>query len=323
LRVCTSESLRFAIYDPKTTIDRGQNAMKKGSIRRNKTSSLRSGFARRRRPPQADRNFENLKVEFDVLSGTCGMIELCAEEKKIFERILNLIGKAVECSQASLFILDRKTNRMQEVASVGKRVDLIDFVRFDKGSGFSAWVAKEKRPILLSNLHRKRSGGATKSFLAVPLILNGEVFGVMNFSHIRSHAFEPTDVEFLTLISVPVALGLERAFYHSELERLEEELRQERGQAIQLQDRIKRMESLMPTPQLLEGLSQKIKTPLSSIAENAQFLLNSFSARQKDKSRRSGSGLHPEFKRGLKEIKNEVAQIARVTEKTLRRRTAW
>jgi signal transduction histidine kinase len=130
-------------------------------------------------------------------------------------------------------------------------------------------------------------------------------------------------VEFLTLISVPVALSLERAFCHSEVERLEEELQQERGQAIQLQDRIKRMESLMPTPQLLQGLSQKIKTPLSSIAENAQFLLNSFSTKQKDKPRQSGRGLHPEFRRGLKEIKNEVAQIVRVTEKALKRRNAW
>jgi K+-sensing histidine kinase KdpD len=202
-------------------------------------------------------------------------------------------------------------------------VDLINFVRFDKGSGFSAWVAKEKRPILLSNLHRKRSGGTTRSFLAIPLILDGEVFGVLNLSHIRSHAFERADIEFLTLISVPVALSLERMFLHSELERLEGELQQEREQNVQLQDKVRQMESMIPTPQLLEGLNQKIRTPLASIAENAQFLLDSFPTRQKEKSPRASKSFNQEFKRGLKLIKSEVNQITRTTEKMLKRRLVW
>ena len=272
---------------------------------------------------KAKQNPENLRINFDVLCGTCQMIEQCGKDKRIFEKMLNLIGKAVECSQASLFLLDKRKNQMQEVASVGRKVDLIDFVRFDKGNGFSAWVAKEKRPILLSNLHRKRSGGATKSFVAIPLVLNGEIFGVMNLSHIRPQAFEPEDVEFLNLISVPVALSLERTFTHSELERLQGELQGEREQAARLEEKIRRMENIIPTPQLLEGLNQKIKTPLLSIAENAQFLLDSFPTRQKEKSPRSSRSLTQEFKRGLKVIKNEVSQITRTTEKMLKRRVGW
>jgi transcriptional regulator with GAF, ATPase, and Fis domain len=272
---------------------------------------------------KVNRNREDLRIRLEVLTGTCGMIEQCAKENKVFERMLNLIGKAVECSHASLFLLDKGNNRMREVASVGKKVDLINFVRFDKGSGFSAWVAKEKRPILLSNLHRKRSGGTTRSFLATPLILDGEVFGVLNLSHIRPHAFEREDIEFLTLISVPVALSLERMFLHSELERLEGEFQQEREQNVQLQDKVRQMESLIPTTQLLEGLNQKIKTPLASIAENAQFLLDSFPTRQREKSPRASKSFNQEFKRGLKLIKSEVNQITRTTEKMLKRRPVW
>jgi signal transduction protein with GAF and PtsI domain len=263
---------------------------------------------------------ENLKTNFEVLTGICKMMEQSTGEKQVFERMLNLIGKSVEFSRASLFLLNKGDNQMEEVASVGKKVDLIDFVRFDAGLGLSAWVAKEKRPILLSNLRRKRSGEGIKSFLTIPLILNGELFGVMNFGHIRAHAFEPEDVKFLTSASLPVTLSLERMSYHSKTEKLESELGQAREHATQLQMKISQMESVIPTPQLLENLNEKIKTPLCSIAENAEFLLNSFSLRQSEKSfPQSKKDFNLHFKRGLREIKSEVNQITQATEKLLKR----
>ena len=291
----------------------------KKSKNKNKRTAKSIKFFERQKSLHADWNLESMKTGFNVLTGICKMIEQSTGERKVFEGVLNLIGKSVEFSQASLFLLDKKKNEMEEVASVGKKVDLIDFVRFDSGMGISAWVAKEKRPILLSNLHRKRRGERVKSFLAIPLILNGELFGVMNLSHIRAHAFEPKDVKFLSLISLPVTLSLERMFYHSELERLQKDLQQAREHSNQLEEKIIRMESMIPTPQLLENLNLKIKTPLSSIAENAQFLLDSFSPRRDEKSHRVSKNLDLEFKRGLKQIKNEVNQITRATERLLKR----
>ncbi|MCK4403943.1 MAG: GAF domain-containing protein [candidate division Zixibacteria bacterium] len=297
--------------------------MKKERKSRNKKISKSTRLTERQKSLQANQSFGNLKINFEVLSGICKMMEQSTQERKAFEKVLNWIGKSVEFSQASLFLLDKKKNEMEEVASVGKKVDLIDFVRFDSGMGISAWVAKEKRPILLPNLHRKRGGAGIRSFLAIPLILNGELFGVINFSHIGAHAFEPKDVKFLSLISVPVTLSLERMFYHSELERLQKDLQQAREHSRQLEEKITRMESMIPTPQLLESLNSKIKTPLSSIAENAQFLLNSFSTRQEGKSSRTGKSSDLEFKRGLKQIKNEVNQITRTTERLLKRNFIW
>jgi len=293
--------------------------MQKRGKKKNKRLAKSSRLTEKQKLLHANQNLENLKNDLEVLTSVCKMIEQSAGERKVFERMLNLIGKSVEFSCASLFLLDKKKNQMQEVTSVGKRVDLINFVKFDAGTGFSAWVAKEKRPILLSNLHRKRGEEQIKSFLAIPLILNGELFGVMNLSHIRAHAFEPEEVRFLSLLSVPVALGLERMYYHSELENLQKELQQAREHSGELEEKITRLESLIPTPQLLENLNQKIKTPLSNIAENAQFLLNSFSPRRDDKSPRVRKSFNPEFKRGLKQIKNEVNQITKATERMLRR----
>lgn len=297
--------------------------MLKRSKKKNKKIAKFSRLTERQKLLHANQNLENLKIDFDVLTGICKMIEESTPERKVFERVLNLIGKSVEFSRASLFLLDKKKNQMEEVASVGKRVDLIDFVRFDAGIGLSAWVAKEKRPILLSNLHRKRRGRGIKSFVAIPLILNSRLSGVVNLGHISAHAFKPEDVKFLSLVSIPVALSLERMFYHSEQEGLQKDLQQAREYSKQLEEEITRMKSIIPTPQLLESLNQRIKTPLSSIAENAQFLLSSFSSRQEDKPRRLSKRTDVEFKRGLKQIKNEVNQITKTTERLLKRNVIW
>ena len=272
-----------------------------------------------RKPSYSNQNVDALKTNLAVTTGVCKMIGRSVRGKEEFEQMLNLIGRSVEFSHASLFLLDRKAGQMKEVASVGKKVDLIDFVRFEAGAGLSSWVAKEKRPIVLSNLHRRRGGEKIKSFLAMPLILDQEVFGVMNLCHVMSHAFEPNDVQFLTLISKPVALCLERAFYHSEVKRLEGELEEAKERSAELEEDVARLEREIPTSQLLENVKQKITTPLGSVSENARFLLESFSTRQGQKSPKSAKRREVEFKRGLREIKNEVSQITRATEKLLRR----
>ena len=272
-----------------------------------------------RKPSYSNQNVDALKTNLAVTTGVCKMIGRSVRGKEEFEQMLNLIGRSVEFSHASLFLLDRKAGQMKEVASVGKKVDLIDFVRFEAGAGLSSWVAKEKRPIVLSNLHRRRGGEKIKSFLAMPLILDQEVFGVMNLCHVMSHAFEPNDVQFLTLISKPVALCLERAFYHSEVKRLEGELEEAKERSAELEEDVARLEREIPTSQLLENVKQKITTPLGSVSENARFLLESFSTRQGQKSPKLAKRREVEFKRGLREIKNEVSQITRATEKLLRR----
>ncbi|MGB2768268.1 MAG: GAF domain-containing protein [Candidatus Zixiibacteriota bacterium] len=292
--------------------------MKRRGRNTNRKVTKSAGHVKSRKPSYPSHDVDVLKANLDVATGVCKMIGRSGGGRKGFEEMLNLIGKSVEFSHASLFLLDKKKNQMTEVASVGKRVDLIDFVRFEAGVGLSSWVAKEKRPIVLSNLHRKRGGERIKSFLAMPLILDDEVFGVMNLCHVVAQAFETDDVRFLSLISIPMALSLERMFYHSEVDRLESELQQARECSAKLQEEIRRMEGMIPTSQLLENLKEKITAPLGTVAENAQFLLESFSTRPDQESHKSGRSRDIKFKRGLREIKNEVSQISRATDKLLK-----
>jgi len=261
---------------------------------------------------------ENLETDFQVVCEICRLVKESPLEKKTCERILRVIGKSIEYSSASLFLLDKRKNQIEEVASVGKKVDLIDFVKFNIGSGFSAWVAMEKRPILLSNLHRRRFQNGIRSFLSVPLVLRQELFGVINLSHIKADAFGTKDLEFLTLIGSPIALGLERMFYCSEMEKIQKELEETKSYLRELQNELLKSESRIPFSQLLGRLDQKIKNPLSAIAENAQFLLKSISSKNEQKFSHSTKGVDQKFKRRLKEISTGANQISKITEKLLK-----
>jgi len=63
-------------------------------------------------------------------------------------------------------------------------VELADRIRFARGSGLSAWVAQEGRPVVIpdpgSNGHRSPFGDAAlRAFLAFPLVQRGIVAGVL------------------------------------------------------------------------------------------------------------------------------------------------
>ena len=263
-------------------------------------------------------SLEDLETDFLVLCEVCRLVKESSVEKKTCERILKLIGKSIEYSSASLFLLDKSKNQIEEVASVGKKVDLIDFVKFNVGSGFSAWVAMEKRPVLLSNLRRRRFKNGIRSFLAVPLTLREELFGVVNLSHISPNAFCLKDLKFLTLISSPIALGLERMFYYSEMEKRQKESEETKFYLRELQSELLKNEGRVSLSQLLGHLDRKIKSPLSAIAENAQFLLKSISSKNEQKSIGSTKTIDQKFKRRLREITIEANQISKTTEKLLK-----
>jgi hypothetical protein len=286
--------------------------------KKSKCSKSEESARARRDSSYSPGSLENLETDFVVMCELCKLIKESSMEKQTCEKILKLIGKSIEYSSASLFLLDKRKNQIEEVASIGKKVDLIDFVKFNIGSGFSAWVAMEKRPIILSNLRRKRFKNGIRSFLSVPIVLREELFGVMNLSHIKPNAFGAKDLKFMNLISSPIALGLERMFYYSEIEKRQRELEEMKACLRELQDELLKSDSRIPFSQLLARLDQKIKNPLSSITENAQFLLKSMSSQNEQNSSHPTKKLDQKFEKRLREIATEANQISNVTKKLLK-----
>ena len=132
------------------------------------------------------------------------------------------IRRGVPFENASLFLFNRETRVLEEAVTIGERVDLIGHVRFDRGHGFSSWVAEQKKPVLLNDLHREGGSEApsVRSFLSVPIVVQGEVSAVINVCHSRPGAFDEESAKRISLMMLPVSALVARLMLIREEERL-------------------------------------------------------------------------------------------------------
>ncbi len=160
--------------------------------------------------------------ELEILFEVSRMIQTTLDKEEVYRRLLDLIHQAIPFDNATLFLWDKQNGRLVPAAQRGAFVDLIGGVHFEHGAGFSGWVAKQKRPVLLTELHRGRRPDDTLvgSFMSVPLVVQGELIGVLNISHGRPKAFNEDQLRLLTLIAGQAAATIQRLLLYADMRRL-------------------------------------------------------------------------------------------------------
>jgi GAF domain-containing protein len=244
-----------------------------------------------------------LETELALLYELSSLVQLSPPNRDTFEKILKMIGKVIDFRAASLFLLSLENGQLTEAASMGQSVDLISFVQFEMGMGLSAWVAKEKRPILLNNLRRSVSGANTRAFMSVPMIFKDELIGVINFSHDQPDAFTQRDMQIVGIIAAETAVTIERMIYEHRLKKTNAELQEAYEKLRAAQTKLVELEKKQVASSMVATLNHEINNPLAIIAGNAQFLLMTM------------KNSHPSILKRLKAIDKEAQVIAAITEK--------
>lgn len=158
----------------------------------------------------------------EVLAELSGIAQKGAPPREAFGEALAQLQRAVPFENATLFVLDRDNGTLVEAATLGERIDLIGHVRFDRGTGFSSWVAQSRKPVLLNDLHREGGSEApsVRSFLSVPVLVQGDLIGVVNLSHSRPGAFDEESASRVSMMMLPVSAMVIRIVLLREAERL-------------------------------------------------------------------------------------------------------
>ncbi len=210
-----------------------------------------------------------LLCEISFLMQSEGGIEVVSEEA------LKKVSNAVGCSAATLFIVDRDTGKLVEAATVGAHkavVDLIESVDFDMGSGFSAWVAKQRRSVLIPNL-REDHHKHFRTFISSPLISGETLIGVMNLGHTDPNAFNDENLRFLDIVAEQFALLIERSRYERELLEKNRELLEAQEEIKKQQQQIVDMERFKVLAQMTASINHEINNPLTTVIGNIELLL--------------------------------------------------
>jgi signal transduction histidine kinase len=154
--------------------------------------------------------FRRLQSVTDVALSHLDLDELLAE-------LLVRVRDILEADTCAVLMLDEGTNELVARAAVGIEEEVQQGVRVPVGKGFAGRVAATREPVLLPDVDHAdvlnpilRQKGI-KSLLGVPLLLGGEVLGVMHIGSLTPRVFTEEDTILLQLVADRVARAIEHA----------------------------------------------------------------------------------------------------------------
>jgi len=131
--------------------------------------------------------------------------------------LLERTREILEVDTCAILLLDEETNELVARAALGIEEEVEQGVRIPVGAGFAGRIAAEKRPVVLDDVDHGhvlnpilREKGI-KSMLGVPLVVEGEVQGVLHVGSLVPRAFADDEVELLQLVGDRAALAIEHA----------------------------------------------------------------------------------------------------------------
>ena len=243
-------------------------------------------------------NVENMRLLYKI------SVLIRSDEKleDKFLKALEMVKESVLCDSASMFIYNDQQETLEEVATVGKRVDLIESTQFELGSGLSAWVAKKRDSVLLPDIRKKCADGF-RSFISTPLISRDKLVGVINVGHEQSNFFNEKHQQFLEIIAGELAGTIERAKFEKDLIEKNDALEKAQKEIEKQQEKIIEMEKFQVLAQVAASINHEINNPLTTVIGNVELLLL--------KSR----NMNEEMEKKLRVILDESKRIGKIVEK--------
>jgi signal transduction histidine kinase/CheY-like chemotaxis protein len=138
---------------------------------------------------------------------------------------------------------------------------------------------------------------ALNAFVAAPLLVESQVFGVLLTARRESHSFSSGECEFLRQLSEHIALATHQAQLHSALQRAYDDLRQTQ-QAVMQQER------LLALGKMASGIAHDINNAISPVALYTESLLE----REPDLSPRTRQYLET-IQRAIDDVAHTVSRM--------------
>ena len=135
---------------------------------------------------------------------------------EVFRELLARTVRVLGADLASLLVLDEQ-GRLAVRASTGEFDELVDGpVVIDVGQGLSGTVAANAAPLLIGDVREDDVGvealrGHLRSYLGCPLLVEGEVSGVLAVGARRPGAFTTDDLRLATRVAERFAWSVERS----------------------------------------------------------------------------------------------------------------
>ncbi len=142
--------------------------------------------------------------------------------QSLIDALLKRVKAVLDVDTAAVLLLDRANGQLVATAASGIEEEVRQDVRIPLGTGFAGRIASSGRPLTLNRVDRDTVHNqllidrGIKSLLGVPLLVGGEVIGVLHVGSLSGRSFTPEDADLLQLAADRAALALHSMMAHDD-----------------------------------------------------------------------------------------------------------
>jgi anti-sigma regulatory factor (Ser/Thr protein kinase)/putative methionine-R-sulfoxide reductase with GAF domain len=143
---------------------------------------------------------------------------------RLLDELLVRVRDALGVHTAAILLLDEQAQQLVARAARGLEEEVEQGVRIPIGKGFAGRIAAERVAVFIADVDHAdilnpilREKGI-RSLLGVPLIVEGDLIGVMHVGSLRPRTFNQNDLAVLQFAAARAAPAIERARLRAELE---------------------------------------------------------------------------------------------------------
>ncbi len=225
---------------------------------------------------QTQRDLTRRVQEDSTLEQVAQQITATLEPDAVLSRVLERVETLLDAEASTLMTLDPVRNELVFQIPRGSSADALRGFRLPVGQGVAGWVAEHREPLRVDDTTRdprftqkadQQSGFQTRSLLAVPMMLQDHVIGVLEVVNKRTGPFTSEDERLLSGVARWAAIALENARLYVDLQASMDQLRQ-------AQEQLLRTERLRALGEMAGGVAHDFNNLLTIILAESQILEN-------------------------------------------------
>jgi serine phosphatase RsbU (regulator of sigma subunit) len=135
------------------------------------------------------------------------------DDEDVLGAVLERVREILQVDTAVVLLIDASGQRLVATAARGIEEEVYQSVQVPMGRGFAGRVAAERRPMIIENVGNANVVNpllvqrGIRSLLGVPLVVGGDLLGVLHVGTLTTRRFTTEETEFLQLAADRAALA--------------------------------------------------------------------------------------------------------------------
>ncbi len=264
------------------------------------------------REQEARRESEQLAGELATVANVSAATTTILSVEDLLKSVSDLTLESFDLYHAHIYLIDNEKEALVLAAGSGEPGDRMKQtghrIPLSQESSMVVRAAKEREGVISNDVTQDPDFlpnpllPETLSEMAIPMMVGGEVIGVLDVQSNVKQRFTQDDVQIKTILASQVAVAVQNALSFAEIERQAE---RERITA----DRLREVDRLKS--QFLANMSHELRTPLNSIIGYSEVLIDGVDGELTEDAQEDVQAIYDSGKH-LLSIINEILDLAKI-----------